>query len=212
MSYEIKNVVDQKRGCGWRKAGGLYLMSGDDAQPCNKLPIKLHICRFCGQGIKPARGWTWIDAQLIADVECEPIDECKGCNPFSTHIYETFGLIWVGGGHYNMPTDFAKEAAIMGISRRINNIPNDFNLGQTWVMLAHRRAIYNTLFDEKMEEIDANPRYFAGIFTAFRPTRIEYVVSFVDDEKKLQRLADKGVTLVKVLREETKKIFDTVNQ
>jgi len=53
------------RGCGWRSAGqegvGIYLMGGLLAEPCERLPFPLHECRTCGGGIKPSRGWTWIE-------------------------------------------------------------------------------------------------------------------------------------------------------
>ena len=51
------------------------------------------------------------------------------------------GLIWVGEKFYPTPQDFCAEAEKMGISRRIPAVPNDFVLGETWVWLAHRKAI-----------------------------------------------------------------------
>ena len=69
---KIETITNEpRRGCGFRKEGGLYLMGGTSLQSCGKLPIPLEICPVCGQGIKPSRSWTWINgAELIEDVEC----------------------------------------------------------------------------------------------------------------------------------------------
>jgi hypothetical protein len=42
-----------------------------------------------------------------------------------------------------------------------------------------------------------------GIFHIFCPSRIEYVVKEFDPQDKLERLAKRGITLVRVLREQT---------
>jgi hypothetical protein len=82
----------------------------------------------------------------------------------------------------------------MGISRRISAIPRKFKLGETWVALAHRKVIEVTLADPK-----------AAIFHVFKPHAIEYVVKEDDNEEKLKRLADRGITLVRVIPIEDKK-------
>ncbi len=65
----IKN--ESKRGCGYRKQGGLYLMAGGPSAECGKLPLELTVCPCCGAGIKPARGWTWVNAEaLFASKQC----------------------------------------------------------------------------------------------------------------------------------------------
>ncbi len=81
----IKTVINEpKRGCGYRKEGGLYLVSSRGAQACGKLPIPLDICPTCNDGIKPSRDWTWIDGKKIAeDIECSfenhEFSECFRC-------------------------------------------------------------------------------------------------------------------------------------
>jgi hypothetical protein len=67
----IETRVESKRGCGYRKPGGLYLVSGGFAKTCYKLPIGLTVCPCCNQGIKPARGFTWISAEFIKDSPCK---------------------------------------------------------------------------------------------------------------------------------------------
>ncbi len=85
------------------------------------------------------------------------------------------GLIWVGEMFYKTPRAFLKEAAEQGISRRIRSIPRDFKLGETCVWLAHRKAV---------EGVDMTP----GVFYAFLPQRIEYIVKGDETEEKLRAL------------------------
>jgi len=61
---EIEVRYESKRGCGWRKPGGLYLMADGPAELCGKLPIPLEICPSCGGGIKLSRGWTWVRGNI----------------------------------------------------------------------------------------------------------------------------------------------------
>lgn len=102
-------------------------------------------------------------------------------------------LLWVGEQFYPTPQDFLNEAARMGISRRIPAVPLEFELGQTWVWLAHLRTIWNGPDSEEGE-------YTPGVFRIFKPT-VDYVVAQDDDEDKLQKMADKGYRLVRVHRE-----------
>jgi hypothetical protein len=65
---EIKTVVEKKRGCGYREPGGLYLRTDGIGRVCGALPIELTVCPTCSQGIKPARGWTWINIAALVEV------------------------------------------------------------------------------------------------------------------------------------------------
>lgn len=61
VSYE------QRRGCGFRKVGGTYLVAKGPSRSCCRLPFELDVCPACGTGVKPTRGWTWIDVgRLLA--------------------------------------------------------------------------------------------------------------------------------------------------
>ena len=183
----INSSAEHARGCGYRKPGGLYLVAGALSRPCGKLPIPLTVCPCCGSGIKPARGWTWIESKLVKDAPCSLVD-CVGCYPFDGKV-EIFGLIWIGTKFYPTAQSFSKEAAAMGVSRRIKSIPREFKLGETWVLLAHRYAIPAKSKDESD---------IPGIFTAFKPTRIEYVIREDDSDEKLESLEKRGITLVNV--------------
>lgn len=206
----IITVIEKKRGCGYREPGGLYLRTDGIGRICGALPIELTVCPTCHQGIKPARSWTWINiAALVEKRGCryqeETSDkECGDC-PIADARIQTAGLIWVGEKFYKTPADFSRESNEMGISRRITMVPRGFRLGETWVALAHRKAILDPAIPngaipdaKKIEE-----RFKPGIFHIFKPSRIEYVVKEFDPQDKLERLEKRGITLVKVEREQT---------
>jgi hypothetical protein len=122
---------------------------------------------------------------------------CGDC-PIADAQIQTAGLIWVGEGFYPTIGAFQSESAQMGISRRIAMIPRGFKLGETWVALAHRKAI-----DMDVQRIGVPPEFKPGIFHIFKPSRIEYVVKEFDPQDKLEKLEKRGITLVKVEREQT---------
>lgn len=186
-------AVEAARGCGFRKVGGLYLVGGELAAPCDRLPWLLDVCPCCGAGIKFTRGWTWIDpVQLFQgdhdtetsrgakDCYCDP--GCPVCFP-SMHFDSDgdrprdgqAGLLWIGEKFYPTPADFVREGAAQGISRRISCIPHHFKVGRTWVFLAHIKAVLAPVHNAdglfKVEN-----EFKPGIFAAFRPRRIERIV------------------------------------
>ncbi len=240
----MANVItkqESERGCGYRKAGGTYLVSDGPGRACGRMPLPLHVCPTCSQGIKPARGWTWIDGKAIlaAAPECGftliklaenpamglreikgPGPECETC-PMNGHNENKVGLMWVGSRFYPTPEDFVKEARKMGLSKRIAQIPKELVVGKTWVWLAHRqtiptvhtpecateRMIADYLFRVKMEAegmvgvlCDCGAQPTPGVFHAFVPTRIEYVVKGDEPEEELDALEKRGLTLVKIER------------
>lgn len=157
----IPTLYETKRGCGYRKQGGLYMMSTGVSRDCGKLPLPLCTCPTCGAGIKPARGWTWVNADvLFADVKCRyehnttivdgitpediiraesPSDECQTC-PIHHGIGKA-GLLWIGEKFYPTSGAWVEEARHMGVSRRIPHVPKEFEIGKTWVLAAHRKGI-----------------------------------------------------------------------
>lgn len=193
----VETRLDNKRGCGWRKPGGLYLMSGGLSTGCEAMPVPLVVCPTCHGGIKPARGFTWIDTKALMNHRMS--------EPGATGCPDTFcpfggsqgkhGLIWIGGAYYKTPEDWTREAREQGVSRRISAVPKDFKLGETWVLVAHREAIVKTPAAEGVE-----PEYEAAIFHAFMPTAIEYVVKGDETEDELAKLEKRGITPVKVVR------------
>jgi hypothetical protein len=197
----IKTVIEKKRGCGYREPGGLYLRTDGTGRICGALPIELVVCPTCHQGIKPARGWTWINIAALVEVRgCNRKEGCGDC-PIADAKIQTSGLIWVGEKFYKTPADFSRESNDMGISRRIAMVPRGFKLGETWVALAHRKAIPD--FEAALDKVQTEKLFKPGIFHIFKPSRIEYVVKEFDPQDKLERLEKRGITLVKVVREQT---------
>src|SRR5215813_4681459 len=103
--------------------------------------------------------------------------DCGAC-PLADAKIQRAGLIWIGEQFYKSPEDFMREADILGISRRIKSVPHGFELGKTWVAVAHMRAIPD------VETKKARP----GIFRLFRPQAIEYVVKGNETKDELDKL------------------------
>jgi hypothetical protein len=200
-------LYERERGCGWRQPGGLYLVSGASLAPCCSLPFELTVCQCCGQGIKPARGWTWVEPGMLLRADSPPAltkGNCRGgaCQVFRWQTRSAsgrHGLLWVGGRFYSTPDDFQREAAAQGVSRRISAVPRDFKLGETWVLLAHRAAITRL-------ELGKEAVVLPGVFSAFLPQRIEAVVTPGDaeDAGKMEALRRRGLTPVIVERLESR--------
>ena len=181
---------EARRGCGYRKPGGFYLVSDGPAGDCGKLPLPCHTCPTCGAGIKPARGFTWVNPAALAfgrPCERNPYP-CESCPLGDGSTVTRGGLIWIGQAYYPTPGDFLREAGRMGISRRIAKLPRGFVIGETWVALGHQLGI-----------IAADGTPTPAIFSVFKPARCEYVVADDDPADKLARLERRGFSLVKVI-------------
>jgi hypothetical protein len=195
----IHTQIEQARGCGYRKKGGKYLMSDGVWTTCGIFPIQLDLCPCCGHGIKFTRSFSWFTKELIAQAKCNTKKECGMCSPFFDDSVKKFGLLWTGGQYYPTPTDFLKEANMAGLSKRINTIPKDLVLGETWIMLAHNKAI--TILHDEKGELLPEPIYKKGIFAAFVPTRLEYIVKGTETEEELDRLEKQGYKLIQVIED-----------
>jgi hypothetical protein len=206
-------AIEHQRGCGYRKVGGLYLVGGSMAVPCDRLPIELGICPCCSQGIKFSRGFTWIDvpklvggrhilpAEFANFNSMMPVFPARPCNCTIEYgsIFTTIpcplckepesigraGLLWVGTKFYPIPEHFVLEGKSLGFSRRIKSVPHDFKIGETWILLAHNKAIVKEVPAEDTP-IPTTKRAFApGIFFLWRPSRLEriYLESQRESEK-----------------------------
>ncbi|WP_138994310.1 hypothetical protein [Larkinella sp. C7] len=190
MSYQIESSIEGRRGCGFRQKGGYYFVAGKSSRPCGKLPIEVSTCPCCCQGIQFSRGFSWVSSALIEQQSCR-ISGCSDCFPFK--VMKRYGLMWVGEKYYKTPAYFTEETARMGISKRLPFIPKGFNVGMDWILLAHRKCPFETLTGT-----DFRP----GIFTAFCPQQIDYIVKGDESDEFLQEVYDKGIHLVDVISEE----------
>lgn len=200
----IIEKVERARGCGMRKSKGIYFVSTGIGIPCCKLPFLLHVCPTCNGGIKQARGFTWINTDLFKG-EGGCIQPYMAGDPCPMQNFgQRVGLMWVGEKFYPTPEHFTKEANEMGVSKRIAQIPKDFVVGQDWIFLAHPKAVAGIKINENGVEEQG---YGPGIFHAFKPTAIEYVVKGDETDEELDRLEKRGLTLVKVIPEEKEPVM-----
>lgn len=209
-------AVEAKRGCGYRKVGGLYMVSGELSAPCGRLPLELHVCPTCHAGIKQARGWTWVKPrELLRDArQCHLIagTQCAGCPLDPDNLPERAGLLWIGEQFYPTPESFMQEAREQGISRRITAVPRDFKVGETWVLFAHPKAITRAPTPEEIVEeglataeqtgsLDFRdvPALVTrkGVITMFRPTAIERIFRESErDSDAVREAEERGLTPV----------------
>jgi hypothetical protein len=184
---------EQRRGCGYRKVGGLYLCGGALGTSCCRLPISLHVCPTCNAGVKQTRGWQWIDPRPWLTGGCvhaEPT--CPAANP--ERLGDRVGLLWIGAQFYPTPADFTAEVMVMGVSRRITAVPRGLELSKTWVFLAHPRI------KEITDPSTGKTRSIGGVFRIFKPERIEKIItaSQACDAASMAKLAEAGITPVVV--------------
>lgn len=205
MPYTIHKVVEKQRGCGFKKPGGLYLIGGASSSPCCLLPFPITVCKCCGQGIKFSRGFTWINTDLFIPGNGSTVDDtynetlnCDSC--FLAEKNKPLGLMWVGESFYKTPSHFMNEARQIGISKRISQLPRNCEPGKTWIALAHKKVFFTPELFRAKSDGEFNP-YMPAIFTVFKLTAVQYVVTGQEDEKKLQQLHDNGIELIQVIQE-----------
>ena len=218
-------AVEAKRGCGYRKVGGKYLVGGKLESPCGLLPLELHVCPVCSGGIKQTRSWQWVvPGKLFKDVQCKGLasdvfaglpNGCLMCPGKSVlQSQERAGLLWCGGAFYPEPEDFLREGAAQGVSRRVSAIPKGFKVGETYVLIAHPKAVKREpRTDEERAELEqinaglhADNMVLAttitrkGIIAIFQPQRIEQIVTQTEsmNDEFMKDLDDKGITPVGV--------------
>ena len=205
-------MPEQKRGCGYRKEGAMYLVGFGIPVECDRLPYELTTCRVCGAGVKQSRGFTWLNWFEFAGKHegCRDKYLCPLCDPKEGDI---FGLLWVGKKFYT-PESFIQEAIKMGVSKRIAQIPNKLELGKTRILVAHPEAVtnfcprynkpvamitVNTCDTCNLDECEVKNKSTApGIFYSFIAQRVEKIISKEqsEDEETIEKLKKRGITPV----------------
>jgi len=194
--------AEQKRGCGYRAIGGLYLVSDPGFQlQCDGLPLKLEPCQCCGFEPAFSRNLQRINAKYIAHIraphqsyDCSCWKDCPICYPMEKGSY---GLMFVGKQSYT-PSSFIKEAVAQGVSKRIPEIPSWLELGKTWVFLAHNQTPNVSLAELQKNGLQMKePECMKAIFYGFKPQRIEMPMWKGDLlDADIQKLEEKGITPV----------------
>ena len=218
---------EPKRGCGFRKLGGIYLVSDPGAQlPCHVMPYPLLPCECCGLTVPFSRGYGWVRPRYFT-ADCKNTDcpahrqcvftmpnriDCPACDAtgkvfsadlatvaadlgieddFESAVCRTcggtgnmvgkVGLMWVGREFYPKGSDFVNEAVSLGVSKRIPTVPRNLVLGKTWVMLARKNdtecPVCSKTADGEFCDACEGTRKVSIVFYAFRPTRIEMIVT-----------------------------------
>lgn len=199
-------AVELKRGCGYRKVGGLYLVGNYIPVACDRLPLEVGSCPVCGSGVHWIRNIAEINPYRLWGVHMPCIDHlCKVCQPPDDVAF----IMGVGERHYS-PSSFLEEAVAMGVSKRIPAIPKKLKLGETVVYLAHKKAVevreslavqqamgvLENIGNPQMRllEAEGKPTYKMGIFCAFIPQRVEKLIWEKEaTEENMEALRKRGI-------------------
>jgi len=210
----IEVSIEHRRMCGWRhpdKTGvGIYLIGRWKSDICERLPVRTERCAACGCGWMRFRAMKMFkpaDSLGIA-LKCKAIQrkedggsdhnhgKCPVCN--LGLVESGAGMIWIGEKFYGDPSDFLREAMTMGVSRKVPAIPIGFEVGKTWVFVAHARAFEHPI---------GSGQHRPGIFAVWKPSGVDLVV---EDEKAVPKraeriaesLGDERCRIVRVVRAE----------
>jgi hypothetical protein len=180
--------LERKRGCGFRKAGGLYLVGPPGGLPCGRLPFELERCAGCGHGVKQSRGWTWVQPAILLGLPAPKACGAEGCSrcPLGAGMPERTGLIWIGRKFYPTPGEFLAEGQRMGFSRRISALPRGFKLGEDWILLAHAHALAE--WDPVTQQVAKRP----GLFAVWKPRMIQEIVTVETSQAEVDAIRKRG--------------------
>jgi len=220
----IEDRTDRKRGCGWRKPGGLYLVADGTAQVCGKLPLPLDVCPCCGGGIRPSRGWTWVNgAALAASRPCDAESRIANCESRIGHQHDQADdsrlairdsqlcSCPLGGGGPILAGGFGR-CGLLWVGGSFYPTPKAFidesirqGVSRRIAAVPNGLVIGRTWVMLAHRRAVANPdgSFSPAVFTVFRPRAIEYLVRDeppADPPELLARLAARGITLVRVSR------------
>lgn len=78
-------------------------------------------------------------------------------------------------------------------------MPKGFVVGKTWVFVAHRLAISQS-----------DGSFVPGIFQAFKPQALEYVVKGTETNDELEAMVKRGITPIQIERVEVERELELV--
>jgi len=179
-------ITESARLSGYRQPGGFYLMAEGRSLIESMYPIRLSECECCGGVIKFSRGVTYVSEKYLKIRSPD--------NPIfdAGNQQKRFPLLWIGSRYYSRPHKFESEAMQKGISIRIPpRSLKSFQPDQCWTLLAHQKTILDYPGGYA-------PAYYPGIFNAFIPSHIEYILTGGESQKELNSIVSKGVRIIKL--------------
>lgn len=203
--------MEQKRKCGYRKAGGTYLVTDIGHWfECGRLPLKLLSCPLCDHKPNFVRSLQRIVPRNILHAapvcEADPV-RCMRCPLGKAMEMETAGLLWVGSSY--TPAEFMEEAKRLGVSKRVPwPVPKWLEIGKTWIFLASEQTfqrpcpdcasvVLRSENDAPCETCEGEGQvYSPGVFSCFVPQRIERIVPLTFPEEEAEQLRKQGITPV----------------
>lgn len=153
-------AVEAKRKCGFRQAGGTYIVGPQLSRPCGLFPIPMGPCPCCGHEIRFQQSPMRINprealppyydefnnpACTLAEGSHDDPALLPSCNcplgPDGSVRRAPYAcLLWIGRTY--SPAEIMAESRELGFSRRIpGQVPKWLIPGETWVIMAHLDAI-----------------------------------------------------------------------
>lgn len=164
----------QKRGCGWPKEGGFYVMGGGKPLVCFALPVTLVPCECCNQMPKFARCPTPVTAEYIKNLFYGKDGEFCGPTCHACVSGKRYWISWVGSD-YTTET-FCREVNVQGMSRRIP--PSFAKLIQPGDVFANVKG--------------------GEIINMIPCTSVRYYLKPGDSEEKIKELEKEGIEVAKI--------------
>jgi hypothetical protein len=222
-------TLEAERGCGYRKPGGLYLMSGGPGVVCDRLPAPITPCACCGFEPGQNRALAWVPGRWLGEHRTQRVRKVRlewpgrfvverefrpcpdhgrehvalngaillGRDPVCEPSDERELLGWVGAKFYS-PDSFNAEAAQLGVSKRIAELPSGLELGKTWVLLAHPEACFEPVsWAFRWLLGDGEVGRAPGVIHGFIPTRVELVLhESLATPERVEKERARGVEVV----------------
>ena len=189
---------EPQRRRGYRKVGGLYLVSDPGSSaPCDRLPMPIVPCPCCGEQPRFHRSIAMIDPFVLwgNHLDLATGRRCSETDAMCAPADKGF-LMWVGN-EYTVE-NFQEEADRLGVSKRIPAIPRDIEVGVDWVYLAKRQIIPESAQMWLPGQVQEKAGYGPGVFEAFQPARIEKIVADLTPADEMAGLEAQGITPVVV--------------
>jgi len=205
-------MIEPKRGCGHRVLDGLYIVGSRYSIPCDRLPFKLEYCPVCGSGIKFTRGYQMVNWEKFAGEHKKCKCKSKYCPVCHPEKDVKHAVMWVGEKYYSIDS-FNAEAVKQGVCKRIASVPRDITIGKTWIFLAHKKAVVVGMGNKKKGDPRIIYEYAPGVFHAFRPIRIEKIITRwqARDKQYVEKLRKLGITILvaKKYNRKTHEVYET---